>query len=55
MHTWHRQSPAAHVFVSDKLILGAQVMRGGAVFRSGALSTNATVSLAMHLYWLSCL
>lgn len=37
MHTWHRQSPAAHVLVSNKLILAGQVMRGGAVPQSGAL------------------
>lgn len=29
MHTWHRQSPAAHVLFSDKVILGAQVLSGG--------------------------
>lgn len=37
MHTWHRQSPAARVLISNKLILAVQVMRGGVVLQSGAL------------------
>lgn len=41
MRTWHRQSPAAHVLFSDKLILRA--MAGGVVLLSVALSPNANV------------
>lgn len=35
MHAWHCQSPAAHVLISDKLILGVQVTGGQVVLPRG--------------------